>query len=633
MRETAPQYYVAGPTEPESTAGRLYQRVRRLVIGTPLRTSQAIHERLTKVQALAVFSSDALSSTAYATEEILLVLMLAGAAAYDYVVPIGIAIAALLTIVVFSYRQTIHAYPQGGGAYIVTKDNLGTRPSLLAASALLTDYILTVAVSISAGVAAITSAAPATRPYVVELAVAAIILIMLANLRGIRESGTIFAIPTYVFIVCMIALLALGFAAWLGLGIEAEPVSRVAESAAQPVTLFLILRAFASGSAALTGVEAISDGVPAFKEPQAENASKTLVAMGLILGSLFLGITLLSWHFHLVPTEGETLVSQLARTVVGRSPFYYVIQAATAAILLLAANTSFADFPRLGYFLARDRFLPHYFLLRGDRLAYSTGIIVLGVAASILVIVFGASVQALIPLYAVGVFISFTLSQASMTLHWWRQRATNPRVAAMLINGLGALTTGVVAAIIITTKFLGGAWMILLLLPLLIILLLGIRRHYATVADQLRTTAAELRSRPITWTRDPGVVVPIASLNRATIRAIDYAQSISHDVTVVHVAEDQEDIDAFRGKWQSAGLTLPLVIIESPYREVIGPILSFVEQFHERKGGPTITVVLPEFVPAHWYDLALHNQTAWRLRTALWTHPGVVVTSVPYHLR
>ena len=617
---------------PRPSSGECTGELRHVLIGRPLETSQAIHQRLSKVQALAVFSSDALSSTAYATEEILLILVLAGTVAYKYVIPIGIAITALLAIVVFSYRQTVHAYPQGGGAYIVTKDNLGRAPSLLAASALLTDYILTVAVSISAGVAAITSAIASSQPFAVEIAVVAIVLITIANLRGLRESGRIFAVPTYLFIVGMSILLVLGFLSWVGIGITPHRVVDTIPNAVQPLSAFLILKAFSSGCAALTGVEAISDGVPAFKEPQDENAAKTLVAMGLILGSLFLGITFLARHYHLVPVENQTLVSQLARVIAGTGPFYYFIQAATAGILLLAANTSFQDFPRLSYFLARDRFLPHQFTFRGDRLGYSTGIVVLALASSVLVVIFNADVTRLIPLYAVGVFISFTLSQASMTLRWWRGQAVKRNNVAMFINGFGALTTGVVAIIIITTKFLGGAWIILMLLPIIIMGLIGIRKHYDSVSDQLRLDARQIRNRPITWTRDSAVVVAVDTLNRAAIRAIDYAQNVSRDVTVVHISDDIEEANSLRAKWSEAGIQLPLVIIESPYRELLGPLVNYIEQLHQEKGGTTLTVVLPEFVPAHAYELLLHNQTAWRLRTALWSHPGIAVTSVPYHL-
>ncbi|HET9017405.1 MAG TPA: APC family permease [Thermomicrobiaceae bacterium] len=627
------EYVVADLSRPGSGLGRLYHRVRQAVIGHPLQTSQAIHERLTKVKALAVLSSDALSSTAYATEEILLILVLAGSVAYRNLLPIGLGIAALLAIVVFSYRQTIHAYPQGGGSYIVTKDNLGTLPSLVAAAALMTDYTLTVAVSISAGVAAITSAAPSLQSYAVEIAVVAILVVTLVNLRGIRESGSIFAIPTYLFIVGMVVLLLLGFTSWLGIGLHAHPVHNPIPAAAQGLTLFLILRAFASGCTALTGVEAISDGVPAFQEPQADNAARTLLWMGGILGTVFLGVTVLTFHFHLVPSPNETVVSQLARSVVGRSPFYYYIQAATAGILLLAANTSFSDFPRLAFFLARDKFLPHQFMYRGDRLAYSTGIVVLGLISGTLVVIFHASVTALIPLYAVGVFVAFTLSQASMTYRWvTKEPRGHRRTTGMMINGLGALTTGVVALVIIATKFLTGAWIVMIIVPAAVWQLLKIHRHYERVSDQLAMPSTGVERLPLPTAGQSAVIVPIDTLNRASMVAIEYARQISADVSVVHVADEREDAEGLRRRWEQSGIQLPLTIIESPYRELVGPLVRYIEQQQELKAGQLVTVVLPEFVPAHLYEIPLHNQTAWRLRTALWTHSGIAVTSVPYRL-
>lgn len=618
---------------PTSGVGRAFLRVRRLLIGQPLQTSQAIHERLTKIKALPVFSSDAISSTAYATEETLIVLVLAGAAAYKFIVPIGLAIAALLAIVAFSYRQTIHAYPQGGGSYIVTKDNLGTIPSLVAAASLMVDYILTVAVSISSGVAAITSAFQRLFPFRVEIAVFAIIFITLANLRGIRESGSIFALPTYLFIVGMIVLIVLGFGAWFHLGITAHPVTNPIPAATKGLTIFLVLRAFSSGCSAMTGVEAISDGVPAFQPPEASNAAKTLIWMAVTLGTIFLGITFLTHHFHLVPSGSETIISQLTRTIVGRNGYYYFIQAATAGVLLIAANTSFADFPRLSSFLARDHFLPHRFLYRGDRLAFSTGIIVLAVAAGLLVVIFSASVTALIPLYAVGVFVSFTLSQASMTYRWWKKEPRgHRRTTGMLINGTGATLTAIVAAIIIATKFISGAWIVIVIVPLIISQFLAIRKHYASVESQLEIDPVEIRQQHLIRPAAPVVVVPIDKLNHAAIKAIEYAQGISHDVTVVHVSDDSEEAQAMRERWHDAGLKLPLVLIESPYRELLGPLVNFIEQLHEERDGRTLTVVLPEFVPAHLYEVFLHNQTAWRLRAALWRHKGIVVTNVPYHL-
>lgn len=628
-------YLIAPPSVATTPLGKLYQKFHRVLIGNPIESAQAIHERLSKSKALAVFSSDALSSTAYATEEILLILVVAGAAAYTTLIPIGIAIAALLGIVVFSYRQTINAYPNGGGSYIVTKDNLGRKPSLLAASALLSGYILTVAVSVSAGVAAMTSAVDGLAPYRVWLAVGAILFIMLANLRGVRESGTIFAVPTYLFIGCMVIIILLGFLAWsgLGFGFHAHPVQNPIPETASALTAFVVLRAFAAGCAALTGVEAIADGVPAFKEPQAHNAATTLVWMGVILGTLFLGVTVLTRHFHLVPVGNETIVSQLTRTVVGTSPFYYISQAATAAILVLGANTAFADFPRLSYFLARDGFMPHQFMARGDRLAFSTGIVALSGAALVLVISFHAQVSALIPLYAVGVFVAFTMSQSSMTYRWWRSPHSRHRLVGLLINGAGALTTAIVVLINITTRFLDGAWMVLVLLPLIIIVMLGIRKHYDSAAAQLRIKEGVKRPQSPDLMRETAAIVPVSSLDRATFRAIDYAERISHDVTAIHVTDDPEEADQLRQQWTDYGLAFPLVIIESPYREVVGPLVNFIESLQQQRNGLTVTVVLSEFVPAHLYELLLHNQTTLRLKLALWTHPNVVVVNVPYHLK
>jgi amino acid transporter len=631
----AQHYFIAPPSVATTSLGRVFQRVHRTLIGNPIESAQAIHERLSKSKALAVFSSDALSSTAYATEEILLILVVAGAAAYTTLIPIGIAIAALLAIVVFSYRQTINAYPHGGGSYIVTKDNLGRKPSLVAASALLSGYILTVAVSVSAGVAAITSAVDGLSPFRVWIAAGAILLIMLANLRGVRESGTIFAIPTYLFIGSMVIILLLGFLAWsgLGFGFSAHPVHHPIPVAAAPLTAFIVLRAFAAGCAALTGVEAIADGVPAFKEPQAHNAATTLIWMGVILATLFLGVTVLTRHFHLVPVGNETLVSQLTRTVVGTSPFYYFSQAATAAILILGANTAFADFPRLSFFLARDGFMPHQFMARGDRLAFSTGIVALSGAALVLVIAFDAKVAALIPLYAVGVFVAFTMSQSSMTYRWWRSDRSRGRTIGLLINGAGAATTAGVVLINVTTRFLDGAWMILVLLPLIIMVMLGIRRHYDSATDQLRIGESGERPDTMAMVRETAALVPVSSLDRASLRAIDYAQRISHDVTAIHVTDDPEEADHLRRQWAEYGLTFPLVIIESPYREIVGPLVNYIESLQRQRSGLTITVVLSEFVPAHLYELLLHNQTTLRLKLALWTHPDVVVVNVPYHLK
>ena len=520
--------------------------------------------------------------------------------------------------------------------YIVTKDNLGIAPGSLAAGALLSDYVLTVAVSISAGVAAMTSAFPSLYPYRVELAVAAIVLLTVANLRGVRESATIFMLPTYAFILSIGALILLGLVSLAGLGPQPHPIQTEVPRPSSPLTLFLILRAFASGSTALTGVEAIADGVPAFKEPQADNARTTLLAMGLILAFLFSGITFLSDHFRLVPNEREPIVSQLARTLVDGSPFYYVVQAVTASILFLAANTAFADFPRLGYFLARDRFLPRQFRFQGNRLAFSTGILTLGALTILLVIARHASVAALIPLYAVGVFTAFTLSQTSMVVHWWRSAQGELRRVpwhSLVIDAIGAVVTGIVTVVVIVTKFTHGAWIVILLIPALIGMMLTIHRHYVSVAEQLRISSEEARHRLRLLPRRSVAIVPIASLNRASLTALAYARVIAADVTAVHVATEPETGQTLQQRWREAGLTIPLVIVDSPYRELLGPLVAVIEKLHREKGGPLITVVIPEFVPVHWWERLLHTQTAWRLRRALAQIRDLVITMVPYHLR
>lgn len=625
-------YFVARQTEPRTRIGRGLRSVRRVVIGKPLTTAEGAHERLSKVKALAVFSSDALSSVAYASQEALVILALAGATALAYIWPISIGIVLLLAIVVLSYRQTVAAYPGGGGAYIVAKDNLGTIPSLIAAASLLIAYVLTVAVSVSAATAAITSAMPEAFDYRVWISIAAIVLVMLANLRGISESGTIFAIPTYAFISCMFVLIALGLLSAAGIGIDANPPHYDVDEASRDLGIVLVLRAFAAGGAALTGVEAISDGVPAFKEPQAKNASTTLLWMGVLLGTMFLGISYLARHFNLVPTEEETIISQLARTLAGESVFYYVVQVFTALILVLAANTAFADFPRLSSFLARDRFLPHQFLFRGDRLAFNTGIIALSVLSIMLVIAFNADVTGLIPLYAVGVFASFTFSEAGMTRRWLKAPKSQERTRGLLLNGIGAVATGGVLIVVAVTRFLDGAWIILIVVPAIILLLRGIHNHYRDVAEQLVMSSGDMRSLGRPSSREIAVVVPVDSLNRASARAIRFAQSISSDVTAVHVAGDAEEGAELRRAWSEAGLKVPLVIIESPYRSLLGPLVAYIEQKRDEGSSEFVNVVLPEFVPAHLGEHLLHNQSALRLKATLLFQRGIVVTDVPYHL-
>jgi amino acid transporter len=605
----------------------LVQRLKRLLVGTPLPTAQARHERLGKATALAVFASDALSSVAYATEEILLVLVIAGTVALSYSLPIAVAICILIAIVVSSYRQTILAYPKGGGAYVVSKDNLGTMPGLIAAAALLIDYVLTVAVSVAAGIAAVTSAVPALFGYRIWLCVLGVAAIAVANLRGIRESGKIFATPTYLFIASLVVLLGYGT-----LGAIFDFIGEAPYPPHPPglegIGLFLILRAFAAGCAALTGVEAVSDGVPAFKPPEAANARTVLSWLGVLLIALFLGITYLSYDFGIRPREDETVVSQLARHVFGTGAVYFEIQLVTMLILLLAANTSFADFPRLAYFLARDRFIPRQFGTQGDRLVFSNGIVILGGLAALLLIVFGGDTHALIPLYAVGVFISFTLSQSSMVRRWLRLRSEGWWWRAAL-NGVGATVTGLVMLTIAVTKFTHGAWIVLLLIPALVVLFLAIHRHYDDVAAQL---SLEDFAPPPPMTNT--VLVLVGDLHKGVVRAVQYAQTLSPSAKAVYVETDPERTRRLEERWGKWGLGAPLIVLNSPYRSILGPLLDYIDQL-QRQGGlnHVVTIVLPEFIPARWWQQILHNQTALLIKGQMLFRKNVVVTDVPHHLR
>jgi amino acid transporter len=602
------------------------QALKRLLLGTPIPTTLAKHERLGRATGLAIFASDALSSSAYATEEILLVLILAGTAALDTSVPIAFGIATLIAIVVSSYRQTILAYPQGGGAYVVTRENLGQYPSLVAGAALLIDYVLTVAVSIAAGIAAITSAFPDLYPHRVTLCVAGVALIALGNLRGVRESGRLFAVPTYLFIAAYVALIGWGLLTWLRGGASPAPAAPEVPGT-QALTLFLSLRAFSSGCAALTGIEAVSDGVPAFRSPEAQNARAVLVMLGGILIALFLGITFLANAFGLVPVEGETVNSQLARHVFGTSVFYYAVQAATTLILLLAANTSFADFPRLAFFMARDRFLPRQFANRGDRLAYSNGITILAILSAVLLVLFRGDTHSLIPLYAVGVFLSFTLSQTSMVRHWFGRR-TPGWTARATLNGAGAAATGLVMLIIATTKFAHGAWIVILLIPTLIAAFLAIHRHYEEVARQLSIEGSEPERPPAPHT----VLVLIGDVHRGVLPALDYARALSPNARGVYVEIDADQTRRLGDRWGKWGNRMPLVVLRSPYRSVVGPFLDYLDHLQRQAPDHLITIILPEFVPARWWQHLLHNQTALLIKGALLFRKGIIVTDVPYHL-
>jgi amino acid transporter len=619
-------------TAPRTGAERLWRRVRRTVIGSPISSEHLEEQRLPKWKALAVFSSDALSSSAYATDEILLVLVGAGVGALTHSIEIALAIVALLAVVTFSYRQTIRAYPSGGGAYIVARDNLGDVAGLTAAAGLSVGYILTVAVSIAAGVFAVVSAFPELHDWSVPIAVIAVAVITVLNLRGIRESGTIFAIPTYGFIAAFGVLLVAGFIRLLvdpGLQAE-EPSAGWEEAGVASLSWFLILRAFASGSAALTGVEAISNGIPAFQKPEPKNAATTLVMMAAILGTLFFGMTLLAHELDVRHSGEISAPAQIARTVFGDNLIFYTIQAFTALILFLAANTAYADFPRLGSILARDRFLPHQFLFRGDRLAFSNGIIVLGAASVALLVIFEASVNRLIPLYAFGVFLSFTLSQSGMIIHWLRTREPGWR-RSIPINAIGAVTTGVVAIIVGGTKFTEGAWIAMVAIAILAVVLWAIYRHLSGVHEQLQVDRGEIIVGGAVSHRQV-VLVPVDDLNVAVLRTVDYARTISPNVTALHITDDIERGQNLKTEWESAVLDVPMVLIESPYRSFVGPVLYFIDELDKMDPGQYITVVLPEFRTAWPWQRWMHNQSARRLKNALLERPNTVIIEVPYHL-
>ncbi|HMH44405.1 MAG TPA: APC family permease [Pyrinomonadaceae bacterium] len=652
--------------------------LKRLLVGKAKKTAAAIHERLTKKTGLAVFASDALSSTAYASEEILLVLAVAYAFGqtngFNYVVPITFAIAIVLVIVAISYRQTIFAYPSGGGAYIVAKENLGTTPGLVAAAALLVDYVLTVSVSISAGVAAITSATQGTSwawldQHKVFLCLGLIALIALANLRGVRESGALFAGPTYSFVISFMFMIGYGIIHYFlhpGAVTQVTPENlKLAEGySLQPLSIFLLLGAFSNGCVALTGIEAISNGIPAFKQPESRNAATTLTWMAALLTTMFIGTSIMAYLYQVHPHENETVISQFARTIFTgpMAWFYYVIQGTTALILVLAANTSFADFPRLASLLARDRFVPRQFATRGDKLVFSNGIIILAVFAGVLVVAFGGDTSRLIPLYAVGVFLSFTLSQVGMVRHWLKagralEAGESPvkdqagahasRTTAQLemardelkqaghwkksivVNGLGAIATFIVLVVLVITKFIHGAWIVVVLIPLLVALFRSIHRHYMDVATQLTTEGLQ-KLQPIRHE----VIVPISGIHRGVLKALEYAKAIApHHVTAVYINVDEEATQKLRTKWSEWTEGVELVVIASPYRSLVGPLVRYVDRRTSLHPDQMVTIVLPEFIPSRWWHHLLHNQTSLLLKGALLFKPDVVVTSVPYHLK
>jgi amino acid transporter len=610
---------------------------RTWLFGRPLPTADAPHQTIGKGLGLAVFASDALSSTAYATQEILLVLAAAGTAAFSYAFPIAGAIVLLLLIVTISYEQTIHAYPDGGGAYIVARDNLGQLAAQVAGAALLSDYILTVSVSVSSGAAQIASAFPALYEHRVALAVILVAFVMFINLRGVKESGTIFAVPTYCFLAMMFFTLAVAFWRYAmdGLGEVVDPPHLETPHELASLSLFLILHAFSNGTTALTGVEAISNGITAFKEPRSHNAGVTLAWMSGILATLFLGITFLAGEIGAIPSEEETVISQLARTAFeGRGLAYLGVMATTTLILVMAANTAFSDFPRLSAIQAADGFLPRQLTYRGSRLVFSRGIVVLAIASALLIVAFQASVTRLIPLYAIGVFLSFTLSQAGMTLRWLRMGRSSERPPKgwrwkMALNGLGAVLTALVTMVFAVTKFQEGAWVVLLVLPAFVLVFLAIRGHYRETAEML--SLRHYGAPPQSGRHR--VILPISSVHRGTLEALRYARALSHDVTAVHVSLDPAESERIRAKWDLWGDGVRLVVVDSPYRLLLEPLLDYITAIaDERQPNETLTIVVPQFVPRRSWQNILHAQTALFLRMALLFRRGIVVTSVPYQL-
>jgi amino acid transporter len=609
-------------------------RAKRALFGRPLASDRLDHERLSKTTGLAVLSSDAISSVAYATDQILIALSVLGAAAaIGYVVPISAAIVALLVLVGVSYQQTIRAYPSGGGSYTVARENLGTGAGLVAAASLLTDYVLTVSVSVAGGVAAITSAYPSLDGHAVALGIGCVTLLMIGNLRGVRESGIAFSVPTYVFIVMMVLLIGIGAYRTLS-GNELAVVSAapsLTPAALSPITggalLFLLLRGFAEGCVAMTGTEAISIGITAFRQPAQRIAAITLAIMVALLAVFFLGASSLAHHYAIMPRDTETVLSQVGRRVFGGGVPYYILQYSTFALLVLAANTAFNDFPRLSSILAKDHFLPNQMSARGDRLAFSNGIVILAITSALLLWVFRGETNALIPLYAVGVFICFTLSQAGMVKFWRRTRASGWRWRATL-NGFGAVATGIVAVIQVVTKFSGGAWIVVVVIPLLIVMLRGIHRHYMRF---WRDTRFDGQS-PILPLRH-AVVVPVNRISKATAAALVYASTISDDVVAVAVEVDAQATAELRARWEAWDVGIPLLVLSSPFRSVLKPLVAYVDSRRGTALGDLVTVVVPEVVPRRWWEHLLHNKTALYIRTAFLFKPNVVVTAIPYLVR
>ena len=635
FRYTGPGQLVAKAAahQPKTAVGRTWARIRKVAIGRPLASEEEAGERLTKKKALAIFSSDAISSSAYATQEIIRVLAIAGASALAFSVSVSVAIAILLAVVAISYRQVCRAYPGGGGAYAVARENLSPLLGLVAAAALLIDYVMTVAVSTASAIGQIVSVVPSLGPVKIEIGVAVIVLMTVANLRGLRESGNIFAIPTYAFVG--LALLMVGGGLLNILNGTAHPIvtPNADPLAGGELSIFLLLKAFAGGSVALTGVEAIANGVPAFKPPESRNAANTMTAMAILLGVLFIGITVVAHAYRILPTVGDipTTVSLVAGTVFGNGTVLFVaFQAATALILFLAANTSFNAFPRLGAILALDGYMPRQFSYRGDRLAYSWGIVVLSTVAAFLLWLFGGEVTALIPLYSVGVFVCFTLSQIGMVKHWRKVKEPGWQWR-LVVNAFGALLTAVVLVVVVSVKFVDGAYLVVILIPVLVAMMLFIHRQYDAARSALRVRQDVIFKPPH---REQRAVVPIPGVTRAVIQAVNVARSVADDVRAVFITENPEDGAEVRERWERQVPGVPLVIVESPYRALTGPLQAYLDVLDAAwppdKEAPITFVVLPEYVARHWWERILYNQSVKRLRSSLLGRPHTVVVNVPY---
>jgi amino acid transporter len=611
----------------------MLNKLKETVTGPPLPTHQMMSKRLNKLRALAAFSPDALSSIAYANQEIYLGLVVMGSAGLALAWPIGLAITILLILLAVSYYQTIQGYPSGGGSFIVAKENLGIVPGIITAAALLIDYLLTAAVSLTAGMDAIISAFPGLLPYRVHLALAILLIITVINLRGIQESGTAMAIPVYLFLLTYLSMLVYGAVQAVIQGPGSLPAN--APAATLPVTLFLLLHTFSSGCTALTGIEAISNGVPTFKPPEARNAGKTLIVMAVLMGLLFVGSIGLTQYLGVVARPGETILSAFARRVLGHNFFYYLIQVSTTLILAVAANTSFAGFPRLAAIMAREGFLPRPLSNPGDRLVFTNGILMLAGGTAALILIFGGDTHALIPLFAVGVFLAFTLSQTGMVVHWWRLRGRGWSAKA-IANGIGALATCATLIIVCVSKFTQGAWIIVIFIPILVTIFLRIHRHFREVSAQLAMGVHPPSLHP---GPPPRVVVPISGVHRGIVGAINFARSISPDVTAFYIELEPGAAERVKADWRHWFPDVPLVIRPSPYRSIITPLIDFLDETDsEHNDGQQAVLVMPEFIPAHWWQALLHNQASLMIKATMLYHrrrKGFqrVMIDVPYHLK